>query len=231
MTLGYSYCSTYDANNNRLTDTDPLGNTTTSTYNTRNQVLTIADALGHATTHAYDANGNLLTTKDAAGNTTTSADNSQGLRTSMTDALGHTTTYQYNGSGDLTQQTDALGHATTYTYDANGNKLSQTQTRTTASGVQTMLIGLRAAGHDRGRGVWRRRGGNRKPLPSRHREYHNLRVCGTGTPRAASRRGYPVRRHRELICARRNACWHVHCQRRAISAARKRRRRIGCPLR
>lgn len=116
--LGRTRTYTYDAKDNRLTETDPLGNTTRYAYNERGQVLTITDPLGCVTTNTYDADGNL---------------------TATTDPLGHTTTYTYTASGLCTSMTNPLGHATTYTYDANGNRLSQTTTRTTPSGVDTLL--------------------------------------------------------------------------------------------
>lgn len=147
--LGETRTYTYDAQNNRLSETDPLGHTTTYTYNGHAQVLTTTDPLGHVTTNTYDANGNLLSTQDAAGNTTTYTYNSSGLRTSMTDPLSDVTTYQYDAFGNLMQQNDALGHITTYTYDANGNRLSQTQTRTTVSGLQTLLTSYQFDGLNR----------------------------------------------------------------------------------
>jgi RHS repeat-associated protein len=130
---------TYDANNNRLTETDALNHTTTYTYNSRNQALTVTDALGHVSTNTYDGAGNLISSKDASGNSTTYAYNAAGLRTSMTDPLGGVTGYQYDGAGNVTQQTDALGNITTYAYDSNGNRLTQSQTRTGASGPETLL--------------------------------------------------------------------------------------------
>jgi len=54
----------YDANGNRLTETDPTG-TVTYTYNQFGEVLTRTDQMSGVTTNTYDAQGNLLTTKDA----------------------------------------------------------------------------------------------------------------------------------------------------------------------
>ena len=140
---------TYDGLGNRLTEADPLGNTTTYTYNSRNQVLTITDPQHHTTTNIYDANGNLTSTTDANGKTTSTVYAANGLPTSVTDAANNVTQFQYDGSGNLTRQTDALNHVSTYTYDANGNKLSQTVTRTVNGSPQTLTTGYAYDGNNR----------------------------------------------------------------------------------
>jgi RHS repeat-associated protein len=137
--LQFTRTYTYDSANNRLTETDPLLNTTTYTYNARNQVLTITDPLNNVTTNTYDANGNLTSVKDGAGKITSYTYNAAGLRTKTIDPTNATTNYQYDASGNLTQQTDALSHTTTYTYDGNGNRLTETKTRTTSSGLETLV--------------------------------------------------------------------------------------------
>lgn len=42
----------------RVTVTDPKGNTTTSTYDEANRLIQVTDALGNFTGYLYDANGN-----------------------------------------------------------------------------------------------------------------------------------------------------------------------------
>jgi RHS repeat-associated protein len=137
--LGAVTAYAFDANDNLLRQTDPLGNTTTFTYNSRRQVLTITDARGGVTTNTYDAKGNLTTTKDALGNVTSHAYGPNGRVVSSTDALGQVTRYQQDGTGNMVKHTDALGHVVEFSYDPNGNAVTETVSRTTPSGVETLV--------------------------------------------------------------------------------------------
>jgi YD repeat-containing protein len=78
----------YDPEDNLLSTTDPLGNTTAYTYNATRQVLTTTDARGGTTTNAYDAKGNLVST---------------------TDPLGNATAYTYDTRGNVLTQTVTVG--------------------------------------------------------------------------------------------------------------------------
>jgi len=129
---------TYDANGNKLTETDPNGDTTTYAYNALNQLtsVTTPGANGGTTTYGYDANGNQTTIVDPRGNvsganpanyTTTKAYNADGQLTSVTDPLGNTTSYGYDAAGNQTSVTDANGNVTLSTYDAN-NRVTSVQT-------------------------------------------------------------------------------------------------------
>jgi len=133
---------TYDAENNRLTETDPNGNVTTMMYDPLNRQIKSTDAAGNITTTDYDAVGNLADTVDPRGNVTTyayDADNrviqttdsiglvrstsydAVGNVISSTDGNGNTTTTAYDGLNRATQVTDPLGHNSTTAYDAVGN--------------------------------------------------------------------------------------------------------------
>lgn len=114
--LNHTITFTYDANGNRLTQTDSSG-TATFTYNQFGQVLTFTDQLSGLTTNAYDSSGNLLTSTNALGKTTSFAYDPRGLLLTMTDARGKVTSFTYDSSGNLTHKTDALGHATRFGYD------------------------------------------------------------------------------------------------------------------
>jgi len=108
---------TYDANGNRLSETDSLG-TATFTYNGLAEVLTATDKLSGVTTNTYDSRGNLLTTRDALNNTTTFTNNTRGQMLTATDARGKVTTFTYDTVGNLTQSKDANNITTFYFYDA-----------------------------------------------------------------------------------------------------------------
>ena len=82
---------TYDAQDNELTATDPLGATTAFTYDANSSVLSFTDPLGHATQFTRDASGRPLTVTDPRGNTTTMNYDAKSNLIGTTDALGHTT--------------------------------------------------------------------------------------------------------------------------------------------
>jgi RHS repeat-associated protein len=144
--------STYDANGNRTSYTDPNGNvtiyqydalnrlttityptqpatTTTITYDFRNNVIDETDPAGHITHHIYDLSGRLISvTKGfgtAAASTTSFTYYTDGHRQGVTDALGHTTSYAYDVAGRLISVTGING-TITYSYDAAGNRISTT---------------------------------------------------------------------------------------------------------
>jgi RHS repeat-associated protein len=108
---------TYDANGNRLTETNATG-TVTYTYNGFGEVLTRTDQLNFVTTNVYDGIGNLLTTTDALNNSTTFTYNSRGQLLTATDARGKVNTFTYDVSGNLTQSKDADNITTFFFYDA-----------------------------------------------------------------------------------------------------------------
>lgn len=125
---------TYNSNGDRLTETDPLNNTTTYTYDSdTGKVATIIDPLGHVTKYEYDTSGNLIKQiKDFGGaleNETVYTYNSQGNVTRITDPLGNSTSYAYDSYGNLIQVSDALGNTTAFSYDVLGNKLTETDSR------------------------------------------------------------------------------------------------------
>ena len=101
---------TYDAQDNLLSTTDPLGHTTSYTYNATRQVLTTKDARNQTTTNTYDPKGNLLTTTDAANNVTTYTYDARGnvlTQTVTVDGTPQVTRYEYDAYGRLKKETDA----------------------------------------------------------------------------------------------------------------------------
>lgn len=91
---------TYDANNNRTSATDPLGNRRTFAYNADGLPTGETNARGAQYNYQYD--GELLT--------------------QITDPDGGLSTVQYDGNGDLTTLGDADGITIqSMAYDANGN--------------------------------------------------------------------------------------------------------------
>jgi len=104
---GYTTQYKYDALN-RLTETDyPDGTTAAKTYDFRNNVVTETDRGGHVTLHQYDLAGRQIAVTTAYGTANATA-----------------TSYAYDNAGRLTSETDALGHTTNYTSDAAGNMIA-----------------------------------------------------------------------------------------------------------
>ncbi|HEV2826449.1 MAG TPA: Ig-like domain-containing protein [Pyrinomonadaceae bacterium] len=114
--LNHLMSFTYDAQGNRLTETNSTG-TITYTYNQFAEVLTRTDQMTGVTSNTYDAAGNLLTTRDALNNTTAFTYNSRGQLLTATNARGKVTTLTYDTAGNLTQSKDANNITTFYFYD------------------------------------------------------------------------------------------------------------------
>lgn len=140
---GHLISYTYDANRNKLTETDSLG-TQKWTYNSFGEVLTYRDRVDSAdsdpsantVTNTYDSSGNLLTTKDRLGNVTTYTYNSFGQPLTVKDALNHTTTLTWDSQGRLTKVKDADNKETTFGYDARARVTSITNAKSETTGFE-----------------------------------------------------------------------------------------------
>lgn len=137
--LGQTTRFTYDSQQHLTSETDPLGNTVRYTYNASGQLLTTTDPRGGVTTNTYDSARNLIRTQDPLGQVKTMTYDSLGNLLSETAAPGCTTRYEYDSVGNQVRQIDPLGVTTSFTYDANGNQLTESVSRTTASGVDTLV--------------------------------------------------------------------------------------------
>jgi RHS repeat-associated protein len=134
---------TYDPANNRLTVTEPDGNTTTNQYDADNRVTQGTNAAGDVTMTTYDPSGNVATVTapnlnvtansydplnrviqitDSAGQVAKYTYDPVGNRTSSTDGNGNTTLEAYDPLNRLTTETDALGKTTQFQYDPVGNR-------------------------------------------------------------------------------------------------------------
>ena len=118
----------YDALGQRISSTDPLGNTTQYQWDALGRLTQVTDALGGITRQTWDAHDNLLSVTDAKGNTHQFQHDKAGRQIKETRPLGGAIHYTYDAAGQLIQRTDAGGNQTHYQYDAAG-KLTQKQTQ------------------------------------------------------------------------------------------------------
>lgn len=137
----------YDAQGNKVFETEPNGNAATYAYDAVNRQTSNTNAAGDTTTRQYDGvgnmtqvvtpNGNVINYTYDAVNRQTQAIDSAGLaerytydpvgnRLSQSNGNNHTTSYVYDALNRPVMSTDPLGRASAYTYDAVGNPLEET---------------------------------------------------------------------------------------------------------
>jgi YD repeat-containing protein len=141
----------YDASNNLLSTTDPLGNILTALRNGAGQITALTDGLGNKSSFTYTSDGLLNSFTDALGNQwsyaydgaarpATRTDPSGGTlqaqytarnRISALSAGNNSITFDYSGVqrdslGRITQYTDSFGNQIQYTYDAAGQLTGMT---------------------------------------------------------------------------------------------------------
>ena len=111
---------TYDAEDNRLTETDANNHTRAFTYDQIGNLLRSMLPLGQVTTHTYDQNSNLLSTTNAKNNTASFTYDQLDLLSTETTPLSFATSYEYDEMRRMKRKIDAENHATRYGYDALG---------------------------------------------------------------------------------------------------------------
>ena len=142
----YTTALTYNATDQILTATDPLGNVITNAYDDAGNLASVTDPNAHTTTYGYDAANNLASVTDAATKVMAYAYDNVGNLTSRTDANNHVTIYGYDDANRLTSTTDPLTNVWTLTYDAAGNMATRTdaknKTTTYTSDAINRLTGI-----------------------------------------------------------------------------------------
>ena len=127
---------TYDPVGNRLTATEPDGNTMTWTYDADNRVIKEVNAAGDTTATTYDGVGNVIGVTEPNLNAITNTYDALNRMIQMTDSAGAVSTYSYDNEGNRLSYADGNGNTTTYTYDAVNRLLTTTdplgKTTTTA---------------------------------------------------------------------------------------------------
>ena len=135
---GHTYARTFNAFDQTLSVTDPLGSVTFQ-YDAVGNLVATKDPNGGVTNYAYDADREPVmvtrpdgsaqrNTYDAEGNTTAQSDGLGNITrynydlldrvVSSTDALGRTATSAFDLADNVTSVTDAAGRTTSFTYDS-----------------------------------------------------------------------------------------------------------------
>ena len=109
---------TYDAHGNRLTMTEPNGNTMTYTFDALNRQVTVVNAAGDTTLTTYDPNSNVKTVTAPNLNVTTPTYDALDRVIQVDDSVGLVATYTYDNVGNRLTQKDGNGNGMTNTYDA-----------------------------------------------------------------------------------------------------------------
>lgn len=111
---------TYDANGNRLSSTDALGNSTRYAYDPLNRVTQTIDAANGSTSYGYDGQDHLIR---------------------VTDARNLTTRYSYNGLGDLLAQSSPDTGNIQYSYNEAGQQSSRTNNASQTTTISRDALG------------------------------------------------------------------------------------------
>jgi len=124
---GYNMSFEYDADGNKIKETDANGNITHYTYDSRGNVLSVTDALNQTISYTYSNQLNKLTSvTDAKGVTSGFSYDLKGNLIQITETGNHIYTASYNSHGEITTSTDPKGNTYIYSHDAYGNPLQVT---------------------------------------------------------------------------------------------------------
>ena len=131
----------YDAEGNRTTVTNPLGNVTTNTYDSLQRATRVVQpppttsAASPTINVGYDGQDNVTSVQDPRSLTTTYTRDGLANTTNLASPDSGSTAATYDAAGNLLTQTDARGKTTTYTYDA----LNRVKTISYATGTGTVF--------------------------------------------------------------------------------------------
>ena len=122
--------STYDANSNWLSFTEPDGNTTSFTYDELNRPIKMVNAAGDTTVTTYDPVGNVHSTTTPNSNVTTNTYDALNRRVQQTDSQALVGTTTYDPVGNVLSLLDGNGNGPSYAYDADNRVVAMTDALT-----------------------------------------------------------------------------------------------------
>ncbi len=123
---GRVWRTTFDANGNILTATNPLSGVATSTYHPDGLPHTVTDTDTGVTTYHYDDARRLVKTVHPDDSEVHYAYNAHHERTEVRDELNRRTAYTYDAAGQLTRIMDPADKHTDFIYDAAGRLIRRT---------------------------------------------------------------------------------------------------------
>jgi RHS repeat-associated protein len=130
----------YDAEGNRTSEKNALGDESKWSYNTSHQLISVTTPKGEKTTITHDGQGNLeKVERPAPGSltqTTSYTYNVHGELESKSDPLGHVWKYEYNGQGDLSAEIDPEGDKRTWTYNEDSRPTAVVSPRGNEEGAE-----------------------------------------------------------------------------------------------
>ena len=115
----------FDANGLQTSVVDRNGNTTTYTYDASDNLIAITDPVGLVT--SFTVGSTLMSVTGPAGRTTTFEHDADGNLTRITDPDGSTRQFAYDARHRLISQTSKRGFDTTYTYNFAGRNVLATR--------------------------------------------------------------------------------------------------------
>jgi|GEM_PF-1014687 len=118
--LGHTEKAAYDADGNKVSETDGNNNATGYTYDAADQATKTTRSDATTVISTYNGDGTLNTVKDAAGFVTTYGYDGQGRRVSATNPDSRVTTTGYDAAGHIVSSKDPAGATTTNTVDPAG---------------------------------------------------------------------------------------------------------------
>jgi RHS repeat-associated protein len=140
---------TYDAVGNRLTLTEPDGNTVTWQYDSDNRRTKETNAAGDVTTTTYDGVGNVISTTAPNLNVTTTIYDSLDRPSQVSDSVGLAASYTYDPAGNRLTQTDGNGNTTSYAYDVLNRLVTTTDALSQTTVSQYDAVGNLTKSTDR----------------------------------------------------------------------------------
>ena len=118
--MGNTAYVTYDANGNKLVETNKRGYQNQYQYDAINRMTNMTDAAGNKVSKVYDPLGNVLAMTDKRGNTTTNAFDDAARIISITDPKGNTSRFEYDALGNKIREINPMGVTTRFDYDPLG---------------------------------------------------------------------------------------------------------------
>ncbi|MEI9809562.1 MAG: hypothetical protein WDO16_17780 [Bacteroidota bacterium] len=124
---GFNMKFEFDADGNKIKETDGNGNITSYTYDNRGNMLTMKDPLNQVVSYTYSSGYNKVASfTDEKGFTTTMNYDSRGNLLRLASPGNRIFTATYDSNGDIKTSTDPKGNTYTYNYDAYGHPQSVT---------------------------------------------------------------------------------------------------------